>query len=164
MEKTSCHEKVCKRCGWCCTNLGMAVDISDEEEEKVKKVVFEKSGVIYLRTISKFFLSFSPETAKKLKEHARKSGIRVDIKPNKIIYDKNKDKAVIYDYYLNHTKCPFYKDKSCLVYKDRPAACRKFPNIDSSYAKEVAVFVKKNKIDFSGITYEEAVKKCSIKI
>ncbi len=160
MEKTSCHEKVCKRCGWCCTSLGKEIGLSHEEDEKLKKLVFESSGVIYLKSLNKYFLAMLPETAEKLKKHAKKIGIKADIKPNKLIYDKNKGKVIIYDYYLNHTKCPFYKGKECLVYEDRPAACKKFPNIDSSYAKEVNDFVKKNKIDFSGASYEEALEKC----
>jgi len=160
MEKKSCHEKVCKRCGWCCTSLGKEIGLSMEEDKKLKKLVFEGSGVIYLRSLNRYFLAMLPGTAEKLKKRAKKMGIKADIRPNKLIYDKKTGKVIIYDYYLNHTKCPFYKDKECLVYEDRPAACRKYPNIDSSYAKEVKDFVKKNKIDFSGLSYEEALKKC----
>lgn len=162
MDKKTCTEKVCQRCGWCCTNLGMSVDISKEEDERIKRMVFKKAGVIYLRPINKFFLSFSPEKAKKLKTLAKKMKLKVDIKPNKLIYDKSKDKVIIYDYYLNHEVCPFYneKKKACAVYNDRPESCKKFPNIDNSYSEEIAKFIKKNKIEFSGITYEKAVKKC----
>jgi len=101
----------------------MAVDLTDDEEEKLKKLVFQKSGVIYLRTIKKFFLAVDKEEAEKLKEHAKKLGINAEIKPNKIIYDKGEDKVIIYDYYLNHEVCPFYRDNSCKVYNDRPIAC-----------------------------------------
>lgn len=162
MDKKTCIEKVCKRCGWCCTNLGISVDISKEENEKIKRMVFGSSGVIYLRPINKFFLSFSPEKAKKLKALAKKLKLKVNIKPNKLIYDKSKDKVIIYDYYLNHEVCPFYNEneKACTIYSDKPEACKKFPNIDNSYSKEVNDFVKKNKIEFSGITYEEALRKC----
>jgi len=166
MEKKTCTEKVCQRCGWCCTNLGISVDISKEEDENIKRMVFEKSGVIYLRPISKFFLSFTPEKADKLNTLAKKLNLKVDIRPNKLIYDQNTDKVIIYDYYLNHEICPFYnkEKKGCTIYEDRPGSCKKFPNIDSEYSKEIANFVKKNKIEFKDTTYEEALKKCSIKI
>jgi Fe-S-cluster containining protein len=160
MEKKTCTEKACKRCGWCCTHLGMEVDLTEKEEEDLKKVVFEKSGVIYLRPIKKFFLAVTKEEKEKLEKHAKKLGIKVEILPNKLIYDKNTGKVHIFDYYLNHTECPFYREFECRAYEDRPEACRKFPNIDNSYAKAVAKFVKKNKIDFSGVSYEEAVEKC----
>ncbi len=160
MEKKSCTEKVCKRCGWCCTNLGIEVDLKKDEEQKLRRYIFRKTGVIYLRKINKFFLAISKEEAAKLKKHSKNTGIKVEISPNKLIYDKSKDKVIVFDWYLNHEVCPFYKDKACLVYEDRPLACKKFPNIDDSYSKEVAKFVKKNKIDFSGVTYAEAVGKC----
>ena len=162
MEKKSCNEKVCRRCGWCCTHLGMSVDISLEEDKRVKRIVFESSGVVYIRPISRFFLSFSPENAKTLKSLAKKLNIKADIRPNKLIYDKKKDKVIIYDFFLNHNVCPFYnkKEKSCRIYNDRPVACRKFPNIDNSYSKEVAGFIKKKGISFEGLDYEEALKKC----
>ena len=162
MEKKTCTEKVCQKCGWCCTNLGISVDISKEEDENIKRMVFEKAGVIYLRPINKFFLSFTPKKADKLKAIAKKRNLKVDIRPNKLIYDQNTDKVIIYDYYLNHEICPFYnkEKKSCTIYEDRPESCKKFPNIDSSYSKEIAKFVKKNKIEFKDTTYEEAIKKC----
>ena len=160
MEKKTCTEKVCKRCGWCCTHLGMEVDLSEKEELDLKKVVFEKSGVIYLRPIKKFFLAVTEEEKKNLENDAKKLGVKVEILPNKLIYDKNTGKVHIFDYYLNHTECPFYKGFECLAYENRPIACRKFPNVDNSYAKAVADFVKKNKIDFSEVSYEEAVEKC----
>jgi len=161
MEKTSCHEKKCKKCGWCCTALGKEIGISDQEDDKLKRLVFERAGVIYLRSLNDYFLAMSPKTAEKLKTHAKKMGIKVDIKPNKLIYDRNTDKVIVYDYYLNHTICPFYdKDKGCLVYEDRPAACKKFPNIDNSYAREVEKFIKDNNIDCTVISYEDALKKC----
>jgi len=162
MEKTACHEKDCKRCGWCCTSLGTEIGISDQEDDKLKRMVFEKAGVIYLRSLNSYFLAMSPKTAEKLKEQAKKLKITVDIKPNKFIYDTKTKKVIIYDYYLNHKKCPFYdeKNKTCIVYNDRPAACKKFPDIDNSYAREVEKFIVDNKIDCSGITYEEALEKC----
>ena len=161
MEKKSCTEKVCKRCGWCCTSLGKEIGLNREEDKKLKKLVFEGSGVIYLRSLNRYFLAISPETAEKLKKRAKNMGIKADIRPNKLIYDKSTGKVIIYDYYINHKKCPFYKGNSCLVYKDRPAACKKFPNIDHSYSKEVAAFVKKNRISFSGLRYEYASRKCA---
>ena len=165
MEKTSCNEKVCKRCGWCCKNLGKEIGINAEEDEKLKKIVFEKSGVIYLRSLNKYYLSMSPEIAEKLKKQAEKLDIKVEILPNKLIYDKKNDKVTVYDYYLNHETCPFYdkESKSCKVYAYRPLSCKKFPNIDNSQAKDVLNFVKKNNISFEGVSYEEAVEKCSSK-
>lgn len=161
MEKKSCTEKVCKKCGWCCTNLGKDIGLNKEEKEKLRKLVFEKSGVIYLRDVSRFYLAMSKEEKEKLEKRGKELGIDVDIKPNKMLYDKKTGKVIIYDYYLNHGQCPFYRDKECSVYEDRPIACRKFPNIDHSYSQELAEFVKKNNLDFSGISYEEALKKCS---
>lgn len=166
MEKTSCTEKVCKRCGWCCTSLGKEIGISKEEDEKLKKIVFEKSGVVYIRSLNKYFLAMSPEIAEELKKKAEELGIKAEILPNKLIYDKKNDKVIVYDYYLNHEVCPFYdkESKTCKVYETRPMACKKFPNIDNSYAKEVKKFIAKNKISFDSLSYEEAVEKCSIKI
>jgi Fe-S-cluster containining protein len=161
MEKTSCSEKTCKRCGWCCTSLGKEIGISSEEDEKLKKLVFEKSGVVYLRSLNRYFLAMLPETAEKLRKKAEELGVKAEILPNKLIYDKKNDKVIVYDYYLNHEICPFYdkKSKSCKVYDDRPLSCKKFPNIDNSQAKEVADFVKKNKISFEELSYKEAVEK-----
>ena len=95
---------------------------------------------------------------------AKEKGINVEILPNKLIYDKKKDNVYVFDYYLNHGKCPFYQHKECTIYEDRPLACKKYPRIDNSYSKEVAEFVKKNKIDFSDLSYEDALKKCKEKI
>lgn len=159
MEKKSCSEKVCKRCGWCCTNLGREIDLTPGEEETLKKRIFERSGVIYLRSIRKFFLPVSSEEADKMRKAAVRLGIDIEIKPNKIFFDRKNNKTIVYDYYLNHDRCAFYADNACLIYKDRPAACRKFPVMGISCAGEVAEFARKNSIDFSGISYEEALKK-----
>ena len=101
------------------------------------------------------------EEMEKLKSLAKKLNINVVIKPNKVIFGKKKG-AIIYDWYLNHKVCPFYKDHACVVYEDRPVACRKFPNGNLNYSKEVADFIRENKIDFSDVSYEEAFTKCKL--
>jgi Fe-S-cluster containining protein len=163
MEKKSCEEKVCKRCGWCCTHLGIEIQIDENEDDSLRRYIFRKTGVIYLRKINKFFLAMKPGTAEKLKKHAKSLGIKAEILPNKLIYEKKKGKVYVYDYYLSHEVCPFYDKakKSCLVYSDRPVECRKFPKMKIIYSKQVDAFVRKNQIDILGTPYEEAVEKCA---
>jgi len=139
----------------------MGVNLTGKEEEKMKRYIFRKTGVIYLRTISNFYLSMAKEEMEKLKEHAKNLKINVEIKPNKVIFDKKKG-AIIYDWFLNHKICPFYKGHACLVYEDRPVACREFPHGKLNYSQQVADFVKKNRIDFSDVSYEEAFTKCKL--
>ncbi len=161
--KKSCNEKKCKRCGWCCTHLGMEVGLSPEEEEKLRRVIFEKAGVIYLRDLRKFFLAMKEDEKLRMEARAKELGIKVEILPNKMVYDSRTGTVFVFDYYLNHEQCPFYiegKESSCRIYEDRPVACRKFPNIDNSYSKEVADFLKKNSITFSASDYEIALDKC----
>ncbi|MBN2112136.1 YkgJ family cysteine cluster protein [Candidatus Woesearchaeota archaeon] len=160
MEKTSCNEKVCKRCGWCCTNLGKEIDLTEDEELKLKKHIFNKVGVVYIRTLRKFYLALSPEEARVLKNEAKKLGINLEVLPNKLIYDKDNNKVIVYDYYLNHDSCPFYKKNLCTVYEKRPASCRQFPSTKRSYMKEVEKFIKKRKINLLNTYYDETVEKC----
>lgn len=161
MEKKFCKEKICQRCGWCCTSLGKEVNLSSEEEANLKKYIFNRCGVIYLRTLKKFYLSVSPEEARVLKNQAKKLRINIKILPNKIIYDRENSKVIIYDYYLEHDSCPFYNGNSCLIYEKRPSSCRQFPNVNRSYLKEVEKFVKKRRINLLETYYHEAYDKCS---
>lgn len=130
----------------------------------LKRQIFSKTGVIYSRRISRFFLAMKPETAEKLKQRASQLGIKIEILPNKLIYDKKSGKVIVYDYYLNHEKCPFYLEGKCIVYDDRPLECRKFPRMKIIYSKQLDAFVRKNNISFEGVSYEEAEEKCRLSL
>lgn len=143
-------------------HLGIEIPIDEKEGDSLRRYIFKKTGVIYLRKINRFFLAMKPETAEKLKNHAKRLGIKAEILPNKLIYEKKKGKVHVYDYYFNHEICPFYDmaKKSCLVYADRPVECRKFPKMKVIYSKQVDAFVRRSKIDTLSTSYEEALEKC----
>ena len=121
----------CVRCGDCChirqENL---VKLTDAEDFRIRKKLYENTGIIYLFSLKHYTISLTKEEKQILEAEAKKLKIKIKIKPKKITINKNKAKANIIDYFLDHDICPFLKGKNfCLIYNSRPQVCRIFPHI-----------------------------------
>lgn len=140
----------CKRCGNCCIiRQSEIVKLTDEEDYKIRKKLYENTGIIYLYPLKHYTISLTKEEKDTLETEAQKLKIKIKILPKKITINTNKTlenakhfrgaknsnkffstKAEIIDYFLDHDICPFLKNKNfCLIYNSRPQVCRIFPHI-----------------------------------
>jgi len=91
----------CKHCGQCCKRFGLG---------------------------EKNFLPIFEWEAREFEVQAKKKGILVDVKPNRMFFEEINRKIVILGYGLYSSPCPFLtKDNDCSVYEKRPIICRRFP-------------------------------------
>ncbi len=137
---------VCVRCGDCChirqSNL---VKISNEEDYKIRKKVYENTGIIYLEPLKNYTISISKEEKERMEKKAKELGVKIKILPKKIVINKSKTKAEIIDYYVDHDVCPFLKGKAfCRIYEDRPTVCRIFPHVMKQDTINPSILVDKN--------------------
>lgn len=119
----------CTLCGECCHIREKDKGISIEDEEKYRQYMFNMFGIIYLARLSDITINVWPEEAEKLKEEAKLKGIKLNIVPKRVVYDKSHHELIILDYYIDHDVCPFFNHKSklCGVYNVRPIICRSYP-------------------------------------
>ena len=119
----------CVQCGECCHIREKDKGISNEDEEKYRQYMFNKFGIIYLARLSDITINVWPEEAEILKKEAVAHGIKLNIIPKRVVYDKSHHELIILDYFIDHDICPFFdkKDKLCGVYQFRPLICRSYP-------------------------------------
>lgn len=136
----------CVRCGDCChIRQSELINLSDEEDFKIRKKVYENTGVIYLYPLKQYTLSLTKEEKASLEAEAKKLKIKVKIKPKRIVINQNQTKAEVLDYFLDHDICPFLKGKNfCLIYISRPQVCRIFPHIMKYDTINPSILVEKD--------------------
>lgn len=130
--KFNCKKTLkCVRCGDCChIRQSELINLTKEEDYKIRKKLYENTGIIYLYPLKHYTISLTKEEKQSLISEAKKLKIKIKIKPKKITINTNKTKAEIIDYFLDHGICPFLKGKNfCLIYNSRPQVCRIFPHI-----------------------------------
>ena len=137
---------VCERCGDCChirqENL---VKLTDEEDYKIRKKLYENTGIIYIFPLKHYTITLSKEEKETLEAEAKKLKIKLSIKPKKIVINKSKTKAEVIDYFMDHDICPFLKGKNiCIIYNSRPQVCRIFPHIMKQDLINPSILVEKD--------------------
>ncbi len=117
----------CERCGECC-RFDSPLTLTPSEEKTIKKRLFEETGFLYIYPFSRFGLGIQTYEYGKAKELARKKRVKLKILPKKIVYDSRSNKAIVFDWFLDHKVCPFLSEgNECLIYKERFELCRLFP-------------------------------------
>jgi len=118
---------ICRRCGKCCTDIGGR--FSQREADEIKKAFesLERYGIKLVLSPEEFSIPLSPEEKNRLEKLAIELGIDFSPKPKLILKRSNKTEILEWD--LGSRSCPFYSNHKCLVYKDRPLACKSFPVI-----------------------------------
>lgn len=113
------------------------------DELKIKRKVYERTRVLYLFPMNRYTISLSHGEKARLERIAKERGVQISILPKKVIYDAKNDKAVVWDWFVDHDICPFLKgDNECTIYEDRPEICRMFPEIKNEQMFEIQEFVK----------------------
>lgn len=116
----------CKRCTAECCKFTDRASFPLEEELKIKKSLFEKTGTLYIYPFSRFTISVTPEEKKVLEIDAKNLGIKISFLPKKIFLTE--EGIMIYDYFIDAEVCPFLTDDFlCRVYPHRPKICKDFP-------------------------------------
>ena len=95
------------------------------EEERIKRAIFMKTGVIYGFPLKKLGLSITFEEKTILEKAAARLKINIRILPKKIFVTERG--VIVYDYFIDSDSCPFLKNNNCQVYEIRPKICRDFP-------------------------------------
>lgn len=130
------------------------VKLTKEEDYKIRKKLYENTGIIYLYPLKHYTISLTKEEKETLEAEARKLNIKIKILPKKITINTNKTKAEIIDYFIDHDICPFLKNKNfCLIYNSRPQVCRIFPHIMKQDIINPSILVEK------GSNFEHILKK-----
>ncbi|MBS3148072.1 YkgJ family cysteine cluster protein [Candidatus Woesearchaeota archaeon] len=143
MAKFPCQNgEPCNRCGGCCKiRENFRMDVVDELT--IKQKVYARTRVIYLYPMNRYTISLSHEEKARLERIAKERSVSISILPKKVIYDAVNDKAVVWDWFVDHDICPFLKgDNECTIYEDRPEICRMFPEIKNEQMFEIQEFVK----------------------
>ncbi len=116
----------CLRCGGCCRIRDMPI-LDEEEDLKLRRRIYDKLGILYIYTMSRYTISLSEEERDVLLRYAKEQDMELKLIPKKIqLVD---GKHVVIDWSLDHDICPFYdeNEKICIVYESRPLVCKKFP-------------------------------------
>jgi len=139
-----CNKKEpCLNCAECC-RFREKIDFSVKEEENLKRVIFDRTGVIYLYPMTRYTINLSIDEKNVLESEAKKRNITIKILPKKIFLTEKG--IVVYDYFIDADVCPFLsKENKCTIYEHRPQICKNFPNIEYDNS-EFALFDKREKI------------------
>src|SRR3989344_2421971 len=138
MSKFVCQDgEPCNRCGGCChirENFHMEV----EDDIGIKEQVYRRLCVLYLYPFNRYTISLTHEEAERLKGIAAARNTTISILPKKVIYDAAKDKAIVWDWFVDHEFCPFLEGANkCTIYDQRPEICRMFPEIKNEQLFEI---------------------------
>jgi len=120
----------CQRCGICCTNIGGR--FSDSEIRRIEKGFreLEKLGIYLAISPKDFSIPLFPEEVKTLLRLSKELKIDFHPLPKLFLVDSKSKSCIVVEWDLGAGSCPFYDiEKGCLVYENRPLACRSFPVI-----------------------------------
>ena len=108
----------CARCGQCCTGFLQRIRHSTPPDDyTVALVPLVTTGVTLL-----------PWEVNPMLEGARRHQIQVKVVPCTGLLCKTQKSILVFEYFLYHEQCPFLSAANkCLIYQDRPLACRSFP-------------------------------------
>ena len=151
----------CVRTGECC-HIREKVQIDAEQEAFLKQHVFVTSGVVYLYPFSRYTISISHEEAEFMRAEAQKRKLALKILPKKVLYDASHDRAIVFDWFVDHAVCPFLQGTNhCSIYASRPKICKDFPfrHLNNSQLAEIKTFITNHQLRLSNEPYEVVVKK-----
>ena len=125
-----CNKELpCIGCAECC-RFREKINL-DEDEEKIKIALFQKTGTIYLYPFSRYTINITKDEKEILEKKARKKNLIIRILPKKVFLTK--DSILIYDYFIDHDVCPFLTEENkCSIYESRPKICQDFPEMKYS--------------------------------
>lgn len=152
----------CNRCGKCCIIREKDFHLDPELDYKMRKRMFEKTGVVYLYPLPYYTLSVTHEEKVVMEQEAERLGKKPVFLPKKIIHDTAGDEWIVIDWFLDHDVCPFLEETNvCTIYEKRPLVCRAFPKNLPDPAIHV---LEKYPARSQGMTFEEALEKSKILI
>jgi Fe-S-cluster containining protein len=131
MTRFACGSKAanCKRCAECC-RFKPASSLTKEEEKSLLIAIFGKTGFIYPYGLAIPGLAIQSYEVRKLARLAALNGVKLSLKPNKVLHDVKRNLTIVFDWLLACEACPFLKDgKDCMIYAERFDICRLFPDI-----------------------------------
>ncbi len=108
----------CKRCGECCRNFSVALDIQTEE-----RIIFHLEDRVSM--------ALWEWEAERLRSESERLGIGFSLKPVTFFYDKLSETPILTSWTMKHEDCPFLSGTACNIYEKRPLACRMFPLVKS---------------------------------
>src|SRR3989338_4816746 len=158
MSKFVCQDgEPCNRCGGCWhirENFHMEV----EDDISIKEQVYRRLCVLYLYPFNRYTISLTYEEAERLKRIAAARHITLAILPKKVLYDAEQDKAIVWDWFVDHETCPFLEGTNqCTIYEHRPEICRMFPEIKNEQLFDIKKVTQWMKI--AELPYEELVNR-----
>jgi Fe-S-cluster containining protein len=119
----------CKRCGECC-RFKPAKSLTKEEEKSILIAIFRGTGFIYPYGLATPGLAIQSYEKGKLETLAHLKGIKLNLRPNKVLHDAKRNLTIVFDWVLACDECPFLKDgQECIIYEERFDICRLFPDI-----------------------------------
>ena len=102
--------------------------ISSEDKDFLKEYAYGKMPLVQMQPVEKISFPLWGWEAKRFKEWQGKVDVDCKIKPSRVVFDLNSNKAVVAAYFMDSDTCPFLADKKCLIYdKKRAYVCRLFP-------------------------------------
>lgn len=125
MSRFKCEKKApCLKCGGCC-HIREKAFLDEKEDLEVRRATYANTGIIYLYPMSRYTISLTQEEKEVMEKLAKEKRVELNILPKKVVIQD--DKVVVIDWFVDHDVCPFYKNKECTIYGQRPKVCAMFP-------------------------------------
>ena len=123
------------------------LNVSEESNlvEKIRKLERKKQKRIELLSEVEHKQTSELYNSSYYKSQGRIKNLKIDLKPSLKIPDEKIKKNIVVYYQFNHKDCPFYKNKSCLIYNERPILCRAFPVITTGLISKKGIIIKSGK-------------------
>ena len=156
MARFPCQEgEPCNRCGGCC-NIRENFHMQVADDVAIKEQVYRRLCVLYLYPFNRYTISLTHEEAARLRSIASARNITLSILPKKVLYDAENNKAIVWDWFVDHEICPFLEGTNqCTIYEHRPEICRMFPEIKNEQLFDIKKAVQGMKP--ADLPYEELV-------
>ncbi|MFA5857295.1 MAG: YkgJ family cysteine cluster protein [Candidatus Pacearchaeota archaeon] len=94
-----------------------------------------------------------------LENIAKEKGIKLNIQPTDLVFDKRSGFYICGNFSLKHEPCPFLVNNKCSIYEHRPLVCKAYPLVDNPlYNKDhrfdLSSFMKCQNFDFKSLLKE----------
>lgn len=118
----------CNACGSCCSHIRGF--IPEQDRAFLKEYAFGRLPVVQLVPVEQMTFPLWDWEAARFRQWGKEAGIDPRVKPLRVIYDEEKDTAVILSYFMDAETdaCPLLQDGKCAIYRTKRAyVCRLFP-------------------------------------
>lgn len=112
-------------CGHCCSHLERAPEPGDDDF----RAILREQGIYHCADGARSGLALSPAEADALRARASERGIALKLHPRTYLLETRRRMAVVLDWHMPASSCPFLVDLRCTAYEVRPLVCRAFPVI-----------------------------------